>query len=727
MGRWSARHWKTATFGWLALVAVALVLGMQAGTKELTDADAMTGESARAERILEQAGFDRPAQEYVLVQARGAAAAGAELETAAAEVVEAVTATGLVENVRSPFAAGNEGQISADGRSALVQFDVKGDSDDADRVIGRVLEAVAGVQAAHPELAVEEYGLASSMKALDETVGADFKRAELLSIPLTLGILIVAFGALLAAFVPVVLALSAFVGALGLLAFASRAFPVDDAAGSVMLLIGLAVGVDYSLFYIKREREERAAGKGPEAALEAAAATSGRSVLISGLTVIVAMAGMFFAGGGTFTGIAVATILVVAMAVLGSLTVLPALLSKLGDRIERGRVPLVSRLRREDGEGRVWGWVLDRALRRPVLAVAVAGGVLAALAVPAFGIHTSLPGADDLPQNLPVIQTYNKIQGAFPGGPAPARIVVTADDVTSPAVVAAFEELRSEGLASGWLQEPIQVDVNPSGTVAVVSAPLAGAGAGDATSDRALEALRTELLPAALAGTSGVEAVVTGEIAASKDFNDTMKSRAPIVFAFVLALAFVLLFVAFRSIVIAVKAIVLNLLSVAAAYGLLVLLFQKGWGESFLGFESTGAIASWLPLFLFVVLFGLSMDYHVFIVSRIREAYDRGLGTEEAVAHGIKTTAGVVTAAAVVMVAVFSIFATLSQVSMKETGVGLAAAVLIDATIVRAVLLPAAMKLLGRWNWYLPRWLDWLPRLEHEAPAAAAALAPAGK
>jgi uncharacterized membrane protein YdfJ with MMPL/SSD domain len=734
MGRWSAAHWKTATFGWLAFVAVAFLVGGQIGTKNLKDTDSMTGQSARAQAILDAAGFDRPASEYVLVQASGSTTAtDAAFRGAVDDVLVRVDATGLVENVRSPYASGNEGQVSKDGRSALVEFDVAGDSQDASDRVEPIVAAVAAVQKAHPGLVVEEFGDASASKAIDDTVGKDFQQAEMLSVPLTIGILVVAFGALLAAFLPVLLALTAFVAAMGILAFASRIFPVDDAANSVMLLIGLAVGVDYSLFYLKREREERAAGRSPKAALEAAAATSGRSVLISGLTVMVAMAGMFFAGGGTFTGIAVATILVVAVAVLGSLTVLPALLSKLGDRIEWGTIPFLSSrshaepgaTKRGNGEGRVWGAILDRVLRRPLLSAVLSGGLLVALTIPAFGLHTAIPGADDLPQSIAVVKTYNRIQAAFPGGPAPAQVVVQAKDVTSPAVVSAIGRLRAEALASGEAHEPIQVDVNPAKTVAVVSIPLAGAGTGDARSEAAVDALRNELVPATVGRVA--TAAVTGEIAASKDFNETTKSRAPIVFGFVLLFAFALLLVAFRSLVIAAKAIVLNLLSVGAAYGLLVLVFQKGWGESLLGFKSTGAIVSWLPLFLFVVLFGLSMDYHVFIISRIREAYDRGMRTEDAVAHGIRTTAGVVTAAAIVMVAVFAIFATLSQVSMKELGFGLAAAVLIDATIVRAVLLPATMKLLGRWNWYLPRRLEWLPRLEHEASPPAPAIAPAGK
>ena len=317
------------------------------------------------------------------------------------------------------------------------------------------------------------------------------------------------------------------------------------------------------------------------------------------------------------------------------------------------------------------------------------------------------------------MQTYDRIQAAFPGGPLPATVAVEADDVTAPEVQAAIRDLRTEALATGRMADPIDVQVSPNRRVATISVPLAGKGT-DEASYAALDALRDDVIPSTLGRVDGVEAAVTGETAVSRDFNDLMGQRMPIVMAFVLALAFGLLLVAFRSVVIAAKAIVLNLLSVAAAYGLLVAVFQWGWGESLLGFDSTGSITAWLPLFMFVILFGLSMDYHVFILSRIREAYDRGLSTEDAVAHGIRTTAGVVTAAATVMVAVFAIFVTLSTVDMKQIGFGLAAAILIDATIVRAVLLPATMKLLGDWNWYLPNWLGWLPQLEHEASAGRA-------
>jgi putative drug exporter of the RND superfamily len=528
-------------------------------------------------------------------------------------------------------------------------------------------------------------------------------------------VLLFAFSALVAALLPVLLALTAVAGATGLLAVVSHLTPVDQAASSVLLLVGMAVGVDYSLFYVKREREERAAGAGPRAALRAAAATSGHSVLISGITVLIAMAGMFLAGSPTFAGVAWAAMLVVAIAMIGSLTVLPAMLSLLGDRIERGRIPLLTRLRHTDRNSRAWGVVLDKVLRRPIVAVTLSAGALLALAVPVLHMHTASPGASDLPQNLPVLQTYNRIQATFPGGPTPAQVVIQAKDVTTPAVSHGITTLEHAALATGQMSQPIYSRIGADHTVAVVSTPLAGNGE-NAASARALHTLRNHVIPATIARVPGTTVNVGGQTASNADFNALMSHRVPLVFAFVLLLAFALLLVSFRSIVVAAKAILLNLLSVGAAYGVLVWTFQDGHGQRLLHFHSTHSIASWLPLFMFVLLFGLSMDYHVFILSRIREAFQRGEPSERAVTLGIKSTAGTVTAAAVVMVMVFLTFATLSQVSMKQAGVGLATAVLLDATLVRIVLLPATMKLLGNWNWYLPRWLEWLPSL---GPATA--------
>jgi uncharacterized membrane protein YdfJ with MMPL/SSD domain len=517
-----------------------------------------------------------------------------------------------------------------------------------------------------------------------------------------------------AALVPLLLAISAVMATTALVALPSQLIPVDEQIGEVILLIGLAVGIDYSLFYIRREREERAAGKGERAALEAAAATSGRAVLISGVTVMIAMAGMFLSGDKTFMSFSVGTMMVVAVAMIGSLTVLPALLAKLGDRVERGRIPFVHRLRRPDGEGRFWAAILDRVLRRPVLWAAAAAAVLVALAAPAFALNTAATGVDDI--QIAEIEPLRKLDDAFPGGNEPARVAIKADDVTSAPVRNAILELKRQALASGQMNAPIEIETSANRTVATVDIPLEGSGT-DSVSKEALATLREDLLPRTVGQVEGVEYGVTGWTAADKDWSDSMTKTAPLVFGFVLLFAFMLLLASFRSLVVAVKAIVLNLLSVAAAYGLLVVLFQWGWGENLLDFQSNGGITPWLPMFLFVILFGLSMDYHVFIISRIREAYDRGLSNEQAVAHGIRTTAGVVTSAATVMVVTFAVFATMPVIDFKEMGIGLAAAILIDATIVRAVLLPATMKLLGDRNWYLPAWLDWLPRLEHERPA----------
>jgi uncharacterized membrane protein YdfJ with MMPL/SSD domain len=714
MGRWSARHRKTAIFGWLAFVVAALVIGGAVGTKKLDQDELGIGESGRAQQIIDDGAFTDAADESVIVQSESAQADSPQFRVVIRDVVTAVSRIEGVSHVESPLSGNNRNLVSPDGRSALVQFEVDDTDEKAVDRVEPVLAAVASVQADHRDFAVEQFGGASATKAFDETIGEDFQRAEYTALPITLGILIVVFGALVAAGIPMLLGLTSVAAALGLLAFPSQLFAMDEASNSVILLIGLAVGVDYSLFYLKREREERAAGRGPDAALEAAAATSGRAVLISGLSVIIALTGMFLGGTEIWTSIAIGTLLVVAIAVAGSLTVLPATLSWLGDRVDKGRIPGLARVRKTEGNSRVWGAILDRVLRRPALSAIASAAFLLVLAAPVLDMKTALTGAADLPRSVEIMKTYDRIQAAFPGGPLPAIVAVEADDVTAPAVQTAIGDLREQAVNTGLMQEPITVQTNDANTVALVSVPLDGNGTNDASS-RALAALRDDVIPPTLGAVDGVDAAVTGETAVSKDFNDLMAERMPLVMGFVLLFAFALLLAAFRSVVIAAKAIVLNLLSVAAAYGLMVAVFQWGWGESLLGFESTGAIVSWLPLFMFVILFGLSMDYHVFILSRVREAFDRGLSTEEAVSHGIKTTAGVVTAAAVVMVAVFGIFITLSTIDMKQIGFGLAAAILIDATIVRAVLLPAAMKLLGDWNWWLPSWLEWLPRLEHDA------------
>ncbi|MGY1805946.1 MMPL family transporter [Blastococcus sp. SYSU D00669] len=706
-GRWSARHRRTAVLGWLAFVVLAITLGNLIPRGELTAAEANVGPTAEAQRILDAHGWEEPASEMVLVQ-RADDVSEAAATAALTDVVATLEATPDVENVASPLSGAP--LTSADGRSVLVTFDIRGSPDDAADKVGPITEAVAEVADRHPDVRVEQFGGASADVALDEALAGDFERAEYLAIPITLAVLLLTFGAIVAALLPLVFALTAFVGALGLLTYVSQVWHVDGTAQTVMLLIGLAVGVDYSLFYLKREREERARGNGAVDALDIAAATSGRSILISGLTVIVAMAGVFLTGSAVFTGIGVATILVVATSVLGSLTVLPALMSWLGDRVEKGRIPGLHR--REARPSRFWGVVLGAVLRRPVVAAVVAGGALVALAVPTVQLELRNDGIQDLPQDLPVIQTYERIAEAFPGGSSPAEVVIEADDVAAPEVQAAIADLRAQALGTGQMNEPVDVRTSEDGEVAVVSLPLVGDGQEQASVD-ALHALEG-IVADTVGSVDGVTAVVTGETAGSVAFRDLIAERTPWVFGFVLVLAFLLLLVSFRSVVVAFTAIVLNTLSVAAAYGTLVLVFQEGWGGSLIGLQETGAIVTWIPLFLFVILFGLSMDYHVFILSRIREGYDRGLSTRAAIANGITSSAGVVTSAAIIMVFVFGTFVTLSTTNMKQIGLGLAVAVLLDATVVRALLLPAVMQLLGERNWYLPRWLRWLPTLQHE-------------
>ena len=725
MGRWSASHWKTAVFGWLAFVVAALFIGNVVGTKNIKEEDYNTGQSHRADQILRE-GFPQadPQTEIVLVQSSKLTVNAAAFRSTITDVLAAVDGNPAIKNLKSPLAAANGDLISDDRSTVMVTFDMKGKYDDAKTKIDPIEAAVAKVAAANPGFYVGEAGSVSSGKALDKMFNDQLKLAGERSIPITIIVLLLVFGALVAVGIPLLLALSGVMATIGLVALPSHLVPMDNNVAAVILLIGLAVGVDYSLFYLKREREERAAGKSARAALEAAAATSGRSVLISGFTVMIAMAGMMFSGDKSYLGFGIATLMVVGIAMLGSLTVLPAMLSKLGDRVEKGKIPYLHRLRRDGGENRFWKRILTPAMRRPGIAAALAGGVLVLMAVPVLHLHTTQSGLDALPNSAPTVGTIKKIQNAFSNGDVAQSEVAVKADLDAPATQQALASLKSQAVASGLNSGAIDMEFNAAHTVARVDIPLVGQGTDD-ESIAALDKLRNTILPATIGKVDGAEYAVTGQTANSADSNALLKQKAPIVFGFVLVFAFALLLVTFRSIVIAAKAIVLNLLSVGAAYGVLVAVFQWGWGESLLGFQSNGGIASWLPIFMFVILFGLSMDYHVFILSRVREAFDRGMSTEDAVTHGITTTAGTVSSAALVMVGAFAVFALMPILDMKEMGIGLAAAVLIDATIVRAVLLPATIKLLGDANWYLPSWLDWLPRVEHEERGPEAAPAPA--
>ncbi|MEU5163406.1 MMPL family transporter [Streptomyces sp. NPDC020875] len=716
-GGWSARHRWAAVGIWVLFVLVTMVAGTAVGQKDLKDSDQLKGETSQAARIIEDAGIEDPATERVLLAAWDAGGPGAkdpEFRAAVAAVIKEVKATGEATEPSSPY---DTGAISEDGRSALVQFDVRGDPETAPERVDPLLKAVAKAQDQHPGLRIEQIGGASMEKVFEKAFGDDFKQAEYSAVPVALGILLIAFGALVAALVPVVLAITAIMATIGLMGLISQVMPMTDTANSVMLLVGLAVGVDYCLFYLRREREERAAGRDAATAIRIAAATSGRAVVVSGVTVCVAMGGMLFTGIGEFESMGLASLIVVAVAMVGSVTVLPALLSLLGERVEKGRVPFLARLKKGNGESRFWRAVLGRVLKRPVASLVIATGALAAIALPAVGMKTQELKLDqEFGSSVPIVATYERLNEAFPGGAEPATVVVRADDIDAAPVKRAIGTFTERAVSSGASQGPVKVESHPDRNIAFISVPLVG-GSDQERAEKSLGLLRDEVRPEVFGTLSGVEAPITGQVAGSKDFNDQLSGAVVPVFAFVVVFALVLMLLSFRSLTIAVTSIVLNLLSVGAAYGILTAVFQHGWGASLVGAEGVGAVVAWLPLFLFVILFGLSMDYHVFVVSRIREAKLRGMDTRDAISHGVVTTAGVVTSAAVIMVAVFAIFGTLSMQSMKQMGVGLAAAVLIDATVIRGVLLPSVMALLGDANWYFPKWLHRLPDLTHDEPA----------
>ncbi|MCX4437317.1 MULTISPECIES: MMPL family transporter [Streptomyces] len=726
-GGWSARHRWAAVGIWVLFVVLAMGLGSAAGRVDVKESDQLKGETHTAAKIIEDSGIKAPAGESVLIQGKDASvkATDADFRAAVIAVVKAVEGTGKVTDVTSPY---DTKTISRDGRSALVQFDIRGDAETAGDRVEPVLNAVKGVQKDHAGLRIEEIGGASMQKTFSDAFGDDFKKAEYSAVPVALGILLIAFGALVAALLPVALAVTAIMATMGLMGIVSHLQPMSDTANSVMLLVGLAVGVDYCLFYLRREREEREAGRDAGAALRIAAATSGRAIVVSGVTVCVAMAGMLFTGLAEFEAMGLASLMVVAVAMVGSVTVLPALLSLLGERVEKGRLPFLhpdkrrargKRVRSAEEGSRFWSAVLRVVLAKPAVSLVVAAGTLLAIAAPALGMKTQQLTLDkEFGNSLPIVGTYNRVNDAFPGGSEPAEVVVKAHDINAADVKSALADFRTQAISSGASRGPVDIKVHAAQNVAFVYVPLVG-GSDQDKAEKSLQLLRDKVRPDTLGKVDGVQAPITGQVAGSHDFSDQLLGSVAPVFAFVVVFAFLLMLLSFRSLTIAITSIVLNLLSVAAAYGILVAVFQHGWGASLVGAEGVGAIITWLPLFLFVILFGLSMDYHVFVVSRIREARLRGRDTKDAIRHGVVTTAGVVTSAAVIMVAVFAIFGTLSMQSMKQMGVGLAAAVLIDATIIRGVLLPAVMALLGERNWYLPKWLNRLPDFTHdESPEA---------
>jgi len=708
---WSARYRKTAVAAWLAVMAAAFIGGQFVSGPAVQQYD--PGQAGQGEQVLTQLGVVTPPTESVLIQARSGerrleGAAAREVRGAARDVAAALEALPqAAADIRVPFGRQGASLRAEHGLAELVTFRVAGPHDSAESTVLLDLAAVRKIQAAHPNLLVREAGSASTDRVASSLLSHDFRQSEWTSIPLTLILLIAVFGALIAAGIPVLLAATAVVTSVSLLSIASQWLPVGTGTSELVLVIGMAVGVDYSLFYLRREREERAAGRDDAAVVRVAAATSGKAILVSGLTVMVSLAGLFLTSIDVFTGIAVGTMMVVGVTVIGSLTFLPALLSWLGPWADRGRLPHLGRRRTQPKPSRLWAGLARRVVRRPLVFGGIAVAAMLALGAPALGMRIGSP-AIDLPSNLGVVRVLSDIQHEFPGKPAPADVVVTGPNLTSQALLSELSALRSHVSASGPIRGPVSATEVAGGRALVVQVPLAGNGSNRA-SDAALLTLQDRLLPATIGRVPGTSFAVTGDTAAGYDFSSTLDSRTPIVFAVVALLAFVLLMAAFRSITIPLVSIGLNLLSVGGAYGLVTLIFQDGHLQSLLGFTSFGALVPWVPLFTFVMLFGLSMDYHVFILSRIREVWSGGATARDAIVTGIGRSAGVVTSAAVIMVAVFSIFATLSMIDVKMLGVGLAAAVLIDATIVRGVVLPAFLALLGERAWYLPSWLSWLP------------------
>ena len=727
LGGWSAQHRMIAIGAWLLFVVAATVLGGAAGRIGLPSYRQGAGDAARADQILAKARIGQPAAELVLVRSTSAAmtVASPSFRDAVHRAMAGINGTGLARQVQDPYSGH---LLLANGRDALIRFNL---ADGPDSRVSTVLAAVARAQAASPGFTMTETGDASGQQALNNNLGSNFSHAEWTAVPLAIGVLLVVFGALMAAVLPVLLALTAFIASVGLADILSHLVGLNSYANSVMLLMGLAVGVDYSLFYLCRERQERAGGRDRADALQVAAATSGRSVLVSGLIVMTGMVGMLLSGMATFEGLGLAAMLIVFVAMLGSVTVLPAVLSLLGDRVELGRIPLPRSRRRAalhaDGRaarrepgGRVWDFALRQVLAKPLLFAVASAAILLGLAAPAIGMHTqTLSLSQLLPWNSPEASADRQIAAVFPGGPARAEIVIKSRDIQAPQVRRAITAFETAARHTGALVQPVQLTVYRAANVAEITAPLPGNGS-DSKSTQALTTLQQRVIPEAFGRIPGTTALTDGQLASSVDYNHALRTAALRAFAFVMAAAFLLMLLSLGSVVIAVTCVLLDLLSVGAAYGVMTAIFQHGWGAALVGTHAVGAIESWIPLFLFVVLFGLSMDYHVFLVSRIREAHDRGMSTAQALSFGIRSTAGVVTSAAVIMVAVFAVFGTLSMQDFKQLGVGLAVAILLDATLIRVVLLPSVMALLGDRNWYLPKWLRWLRRTSHHSPAPSA-------
>ncbi len=685
--RSAARRPKTTVALWLALIVACVAAGSLAGMRTLSNSRSGTGESARADARLSASGLQGPATEDVLISSHSSA----HTARAVAALEAGFRRLPAVKSAAGPDRVPS--QSTAGGRTALVVVTLRGDPNSPDGRAAQVQQFVDRMASEQSGVTLREAGSGSEDNAITKLVNDGLHRVELISVPITLLILVLAFGALVAASVPLLLGLTSVAATLGALGLVSHIAPNGSSTAPVVVLIGLAVGVDYSLFYIRRERLERRTGASADAALAATSATVGRAVLVAGTTVVIGLAGLLFTGFGVFTSMALGAILVVAIAVVGSLTVLPATLALLGDRIDRGR--LWPRRRRTGTRGRrtMWQVLAAGVTSRPRLSLAIAVILLAVLAAPVIGIQTGEPGQNDVAPNTPIRVAERAIERAFPGSSDTADLVVSGHGLKRASAVAALRRVGGEGQEITHGRGAVALQVSRDGETAQLQIPIPESSL--SVGDQRVRALRHRLEPAVARAIPGAHAELTGDYAGNLDFSSRLSHVTPFVIAFVLGLAFVLLIATFGSPLLAMAVIGLNLLSVGAAFGVLVEVFQHHWAQSLLSFQSFGAVVDWLPLFAFVVLFGLSMDYTVLVLERAREARRSGASAKQAAAQALASTGGAVTSAALVMIAVFSVFATLPLLEFKQLGVGLAAAIALDATIVRGLALPAVLTLLG--------------------------------
>ena len=622
-----------------------------------------------------------------------------------------------IEGAANYYQTHDQSMVSADRHSTIMPVIMAGSLDDAEKNVSRLQDITH--RDSQDGFTVMNTGAASTNNDFNELAKSDGQKTEVVGIVMALIILVIVFGTLISAGLPIALAVISIIVALGITALVGQKFEMSFFVANMITMMGLAVGIDYSLFVVSRFREEMAKGRHKYEAIAIAGSTASKSVLFSGMTVILALVGMLMIPMSIFTSLGAGAIFVVAMAVAAALTLLPAILSLLGHRVNSWKVLFVHRLSGSAVEdGRFWGWTTGIVMRRPVISILA---VVALLGMPAafyFQMNTGSSGINALPDSFESKQAFLALDRNFSLGLLSPVQVVIDGDVNSNAVQQGMTRLQDELKQDSDFYGAPLVKKNETGDLAMMAFPVSGS----ADSERAVSAvkrLRQDYVPSAFAGT-GADVMVSGQPAINADYFGMTDAYRPIVFAFVLGLSFVLLTIVFRSLVVPLKAILMNLLSVGAAYGLIVLVFQKGVGASLFGFHQVEAIEAWLPLFLFSVLFGLSMDYHVFLLGRIREHYLETGDNSEAVAFGLKSTGRIITGAAIIMVAVFAGFASGQLIMFQQMGFGLAVAVLLDATLIRSVLVPASMKLLGHRNWYLPKWLQWLPDLQFENTASVA-------